>query len=50
MLSLKGKAKDAVRDVDIIVLEDEGGVDEVIKRLDRVFMADKGVRKFAKFV
>lgn len=50
VLSLKGKAKDAVRNVDLDVLQDEGGVDEVIKRLDRVFMADKGVRKFAKFV
>ena len=48
-LSLEGKARDVVRDVDMDLLTSDTGYDEIIKVLDSVFLKDKNTRSYLAF-
>jgi len=48
-LSLQGTARDAVRDVDIDVLQTDTGLEDLIKLLDAVFLKDMSTQAFCAF-
>ena len=48
-LSLEGKARDVVRDVDMNVLAFDAGYDEIVKALDNLFHKDKSKRSYIAF-
>ena len=48
-LSLEGKARDVVRDVDMDVLASDAGYDEIVKVLDNAFLKDKSTRSYIAF-
>ena len=50
VLSLQGKAKEIVRCMKTADISDKKGVENILEELDKVFLADKTVRTFSKFI
>ena len=48
-LSLAGKARDAVTDIDVEAIGKDDGVDIIIKKLDEVFLKDKNTLAYMAF-
>ncbi|KAK3884890.1 hypothetical protein Pcinc_010864 [Petrolisthes cinctipes] len=48
-LSLDGRARVASSELEVAVLESDGGVEALLKKLDGLFLVDKGRRQFIAF-
>lgn len=48
-LSLDGRARTATSEIEVKDLEDDNGVETLLKKLDDLFLVDKGRRQFAAF-
>ena len=48
-LSLDGRARVATSEIEVGDLESDTGVETILKKLDEIFLVDKGRRQFAAF-
>lgn len=49
-LTLKNKAREAIRGITIEELQQDNGIELLLEKLDKVFLPDKAIRQFSTFV